>query len=72
MASKVRIMFQTFAVIIGLIAICVALLSVRIFFGKRFVHTHIEGNRDMHERGIHCVMHMDKEERRSKKTTVRE
>lgn len=65
-------MFHTFAVILGIIAVCVALLSVRLYFGKRFVHTHIEGNRAMQERGIHCVMHEDKAARREKRTAVKE
>lgn len=65
-------MFHTFAIILGIIALCILLLSVRLFFGKRFVHTHIEGNREMQKRGIHCVTHMDRMERRERRTKVEE
>ena len=65
-------MLKTFAVILGIIAFGIALMAVRLFFGKPFVHTHIEGKRDMQARGIHCVTHQDRQARRERRTKVKE
>lgn len=53
-------------------ATCVALLSVRIFFGKPFVKTHVDQNRALRQRGIHCVQAQDAEARMEKTQCVTE
>lgn len=50
------------------------LLCVRIFTGKnkRFIHTHIDGNKALNKKGIFCVKEMDRRERRINKNAVNE
>lgn len=52
---------------VAIVALAVALLSVRLFFGKSFVKTHIDQSKAMRERGIHCVQTQDAEARMSNK-----
>ena len=54
-------MLVTLLVTLALLALAVALLSVRLFFGKRFVNQHIDGSRAMQQRGIHCARRQDSE-----------
>ena len=56
-------MLVTLLVTLALLALAVALLSVRLFFGKRFVNQHIDGSRAMQQRGIHCARRQDSEMR---------
>lgn len=57
-------MLEEFILILLIIAIAIALLSVRLLFGKKeFVHTHIDGNAEMERRGIRCVKSMDRQAR---------
>ena len=46
-----------------IVAICVALLGVRLLLKKngRFPNTHVSGNKAMRERGIGCVQAQDRE-----------
>lgn len=46
-----------------IVAICMLLLSVRLFFGRSFVKTHVDQNKAMRQRGIHCVQTQDAEQR---------
>lgn len=63
-------MLKTFLAILALLAVAFAALSVRLFFGKRFVHTDIKGNRAMESRGIKCAVEQEMETI-SKQTTNR-
>ncbi|MDY2778810.1 MAG: hypothetical protein SOU82_03030 [Alloprevotella sp.] len=45
---------------------------MRLFFGKKFVHTHVDGNKAMHRKGIRCAQSMDAEERRDNPYAVSE
>ena len=56
-------MIKLFLIVLGIVAVCVALLSVRLFVGREFVHTHVEGNKELHRRGIKCARAMDAEMR---------
>ena len=57
-------MLKEFILVLLIIAIAVALLSVRLLFGKKnFVHTHVEGNPEMERRGIGCVKSQDRHAR---------
>lgn len=60
-------MIKLFLITLSAIAVSVALLSVRLFFGKRFVKTHVDQSKAMRERGIHCVAAQDAEMRNRKK-----
>ena len=46
-----------------IVAICIILLSVRLFFGRGFVKAHVDQNKAMRQRGIHCVQAQDAEAR---------
>ncbi len=49
-------MLKTFIAAVSLLAIALALLAVKLFFKKPFVHTDIAGNKQLEQRGIHCVI----------------
>lgn len=64
---------KEFLFILIFVAFAVVLLSVRVWLsGKSFVHTHIDGNKEMAKRGIRCVKQMDAEERRNSGLKIRE
>lgn len=65
-------MFKMFLAISLLTAISLLLLSVRLFFGKKFVHTHIDGNKPLNRQGIRCVKEMDRQARRDNPHRVSE
>lgn len=60
-------MFQAFLFSLLIIAICVCFLGVRLLFGRSFVHTHVEGNKELRRRGITCIQSQDAAERRAGK-----
>lgn len=57
-----------------IVALCILLLGVRVFFMKngKFPHFHIAGNKALRKRGINCVESQDAEERKAKKFSVKE
>lgn len=55
-----------------IIAICMLFLCVRLFFGRRFVNSHVDGNPALRRRGIRCVQSMEAAERRPNPHRVRE
>ena len=65
-------MWQIFVISLLIIAISVIFLSVRLFIGRQFVHTHIDGNKVLQSRGIHCAQSFDADERREKKCAIKE
>ena len=58
---SVSFMLKMFLITLVLITIGVVLLSVRLFWGKHFVHTDIKGNKAMEERGIKCAVEQELE-----------
>ncbi len=62
-------MVETLLITVLIIAICVALLSVKVLFKKngRFESQHIHDSKAMRDRGIHCVMDQDREARAANK-----
>ena len=61
-------MIETLLLTVLIIAIAVALLSVKVLLKKngRFSSIHIHDSKAMQERGIHCVLDQDKEMRGEK------
>ena len=56
-----------------IVCIAVALLCVRLIAGRKdVVHTHVEGNKEMARRGIHCVKRQDMEARLNSGLKIRE
>ena len=56
-------MLKTLLITVLIVAICIALLSVKILFKKngRFPNTHVSGSKAMRQRGIGCVQPQDRE-----------
>ena len=65
-------MVKVFLLSLLIIAIGLLLISVKVLAGKRFVHTHIDGNKALNRKGIHCVQSMDVAERRENKYRINE
>ena len=65
-------MLEAFLFSLLIIAIGVALLCVRLFAGKDFVHTHVDGNKALNRKGIHCVQAQDAVLRRENPNRVSE
>ena len=59
-------MLKTILITMLIVAICIALLSVKLLFKKngRFPNTHVSGNKALREKGIGCVQSQDREARR--------
>ncbi len=57
-------MLREFIILTIILAVAVALLAIRLLLGKKnFIHTHVEGNKEMKRRGIGCVKQQDREAR---------
>ena len=65
-------MFELFLVILVIIAAAFLLLAIKVLVGKKFVHTHIDGNRPLNKKGIHCVQSMDRKMRKDNPKRVSE
>lgn len=65
-------MMKLFVLTLITVAICVALLSVRLFFGRSFVKTHVDQSKAMRERGIRCVSTQDAQARMENKKRIKE
>lgn len=61
-------MLKTFLAVLVLLIVAVVALSVRLFFGKRFVHTDIKGNHALEERGIKCAVEQEMDTLRQQTT----
>lgn len=64
-SAKIIKMFEILIVSVLIIAIAMALLSVKVLFrkGGTMSSQHIHDSQAMKERGIHCVMDQDREQR---------
>lgn len=67
-------MFETILITVLIVAICIALLAIKILTKKngKFPNTHVSGSKAMRERGIGCVQSQDREARKKKKISVKE
>lgn len=59
-------MLKTLLFTLIIVAVCMALLAIKILFKKngRFPNTHIGHSAAMRKRGINCVQSMDRMERK--------
>ena len=73
LTAKLRKMIETLLLTVLIIAIAAILLGVKVIFRKNgsFSSMHIHDSKAMRERGIHCVIDQDREQRQ-KKHGVRE
>ncbi|MBR3496156.1 MAG: hypothetical protein IKH37_05440 [Prevotella sp.] len=62
-------MIKIIIITVLIIAICIALLSVKVIFKKNgsFSSQHIHDNEALRQQGIHCVLDQDREARESGK-----
>ncbi|MBR5729304.1 MAG: hypothetical protein IKX61_03730 [Prevotella sp.] len=62
-------MIKIIVITMLIIAICVALLSIKVIFRKngRFSSQHIHDNEALRQQGIHCVLDQDREAREADK-----
>lgn len=65
-------MLETFLFTLLIIVIGLGFLCIRIWVGKRFVHTHVDGNKALNEKGIHCVQSLDAAKRQDNPHAVSE
>ena len=72
--AKVVKMNEIIAISTLIIAISMAFLCIKLFFLKdgRFTSQHIHDSKAMRERGIHCVMDQDREQRTKSRLAVKE
>ena len=65
-------MVETLIVSVLIIAIAIALLSVKLIFKKNgsFSSQHIHDSEALREKGIHCVMDQDKAARKTRQTLI--
>ena len=56
---------KVFLIVLGFIAFGMACLCIKLFFGQKFVHLHIDGNKPLNKKGIHCVQSLDARERKA-------
>ena len=67
-------MIETLTITVLIVAICLALLAIKIILKKngRFPNTHVSGSKAMRKRGIGSVQSQDREARAPKRIQVRE
>lgn len=67
-------MLDTLLITLLIVAICVILLGVKVFFvkGGRFPNTHVSGSKEMRKRGIGCVQSQDREAQRKPRFNINE
>lgn len=72
--AKIIEMLDTILISLLIVAICVALLGVNIFFTrkKKFPNTHVSGNKALRKKGIDCVQSQDRNARKENKLAIPE
>ena len=55
-----------------IVAICVLLLGIKVFFvkGGRFPNMHVSGNKALRDKGIGCVQSQDREAQRKRPFSI--
>lgn len=67
-------MLDTILITLLIVAICVLLLGVRVFFVKegKFPNAHVSGNKALRDKGIGCIQSQDREARRKRPFSIDE
>lgn len=67
-------MLKTILITLLIVAICIALLSVKILFKKngRFPNTHVSGSKALRKKGIGCVQSQDREAQKTNPHSISE
>ena len=72
--TKIVEMLDTVLISLLIVAICIALLGVKVFFvkGGKFPNGHVSGNKAMRERGIGCAQSQDREAQKKSRFSIDE
>ncbi len=72
--TKLMEMLETILITLLIVAICVLLLGVKVFFvkGGKFPNGHVSGNKALREKGIGCVQSQDREAQKKPRFSVDE
>ncbi len=67
-------MLETVLITLLIVAICILLLGVKVFFvkGGKFPNTHVSGNAALRRKGIGCVQSQDREAQRKQRFSIEE
>lgn len=67
-------MLKTLLITVLILALCIALLGVKVFFTKngKFPNTHVSGNKAMRKRGIGCIQSQDREAQNKPRFSIEE
>lgn len=67
-------MLETILITLLIVAICVLLLGVKVFFvkGGKFPNTHVSGNEALRRKGVGCVQSQDREAQRKSRFSIDE
>ena len=67
-------MLDTILITLLIVAICVLLLGVRVFFvkGGKFSNAHVSGNKALRDKRIGCIQSQDREARRKRSFSIDE
>ncbi len=65
-------MLKLLLITLLIVAVCIALLGVKVFFvkGGRFPNSHVSGSKAMRNRGIGCVQSQDREAQHKKRFSI--
>ena len=72
--TKLVEMLDTVLISLLIVAICIALLGLKVFFvkGGKFPNGHVSGNKAMRERGIGCAQSQDREAQKKPRFSIDE
>ena len=67
-------MLETILITLLIVAICILLLGVKVFFvkGGRFPNGHVSGNKALREKGIGCVQSQDRDAQKKPRFSIDE
>ena len=67
-------MLETILITLLIVAICILLLGVKVFFvkGGKFPNGHVSGNKALREKGIGCVQSQDRDAQRKPRFSIDE
>lgn len=67
-------MLETILITLLIVAICILLLGVKVFFvkGGRFPNGHVSGNKALREKGIGCVQSQDRDAQKKLRFSIDE
>lgn len=67
-------MLETILITLLIVAICILLLGVKVFFvkGGRFPNGHVSGNKALREKGIGCVHSQDRDAQKKPRFSIDE